>query len=190
MIGDEGGAATVAMWLDQVDRFTDNVGRSIEKVQPVCGEMGMEDTRLVPGVFVWDINSLPNDCNNTWAITETFSEPFYSHQNGYQMCLRVDMLRYDVFVYLCLMRGPFDNDLRWPFRRDVTIDIIDKGTGIVNKSKTIKFSHYPNKTCVKQPSCEKNHPIKFLFIDIDVFMKARGNIGAISIKCTVHTMSN
>ena len=61
-----------------------------------------------------------------------FSPAFYTHQRGYQMCLQVhpngdiDGLGTHVSIYTCLLRGPFDGRLKWPFRGDITIQIVDQ----------------------------------------------------------------
>ena len=60
------------------------------------------------------------------------SPAFYTHQRGYRICLQVhpngrgDVQGTHVSIYTCLMRGPFDGGLKWPFRGDVTIQIVDQ----------------------------------------------------------------
>ena len=64
------------------------------------------------------------DDNSTW-----FSPPFYSHLGGYKMCLKVyangqgDVEGTHVSVFVCLMRGEFDDDLKWPFNGKITIQL-------------------------------------------------------------------
>ena len=61
-----------------------------------------------------------------------YSPAFYTHPRGYRMCLLVypngwgDGLGTHVSVFTCLMRGPFDTDLKWPFRGDVTFQIVNQ----------------------------------------------------------------
>ena len=65
--------------------------------------------------------------NNVW-----YSPPFYSHLGGYKMCLMVDAngqgdgAGTHVSVYVHLMRGEFDDRLKWPFRGNVTIQLHSK----------------------------------------------------------------
>ena len=60
------------------------------------------------------------------------SPAFHTHQRGYRMCLEVypngdhNGLGTHVSIYTCMMRGPFDSGLKWPFRGDVTIQIVDQ----------------------------------------------------------------
>ena len=62
--------------------------------------------------------------DDTW-----YSLPFYSHLGGYKMCLRVDAngtgngkgTHVSVFVYL--MRGNFDDHVKWPFCGNITVQL-------------------------------------------------------------------
>ena len=62
--------------------------------------------------------------NDAW-----FSPPFYTHLGGYRMCLKVYANGHGtwkgthVSVFVCLMRGEFDDLLKWPFRGDVAIQL-------------------------------------------------------------------
>ena len=61
---------------------------------------------------------------------EWISEPFYSNPRGYKMCLSVDANGYGeckgthVSVFVHLMRGEFDNILKWPFRGTIIIHLL------------------------------------------------------------------
>ena len=60
------------------------------------------------------------------------SQPFYTHSQGYKMCLRVTAngqgsgkgTHITVAVYL--MKGEFDNQLEWPFKGDITIQLLNQ----------------------------------------------------------------
>ena len=62
--------------------------------------------------------------NDIW-----YSPPFYTHLGGYRMCLRAYANGVGtgkgthVSVFVCLMRGEFDDLLKWPFHGDVTIQL-------------------------------------------------------------------
>ena len=59
------------------------------------------------------------------------SPSFYTHPRGYRMCLRVFANGIDsakgthVTVYFYLMRGEWDSYLKWPFRGDITIQLLN-----------------------------------------------------------------
>ena len=65
--------------------------------------------------------------NDSW-----FSPHFYTHPRGYKMCLGVFANGLDkgkgthVSVFVHMMRGEFDDDLRWPFRGKVTINMVNQ----------------------------------------------------------------
>ena len=74
------------------------------------------------------------------------SPPFYTHPYGYKMCLGVDAngwgigtKRTYVAMYIYLMKGEHDNELRWPLVCDVTVELLNQegdGCGI---TKVISF---------------------------------------------------
>ena len=60
------------------------------------------------------------------------SPPFYTHPEGYKMCLKVYASGNGVgngsyvSVFVSIMKGEFDNKLKWPFRRNFTISLLDQ----------------------------------------------------------------
>ena len=63
---------------------------------------------------------------------EWFSDPVYSHFGGYKMCLNVDVngcgdgegTHVSVFVYL--MRGDNDDNLKWPFKGNIKVSLLNQ----------------------------------------------------------------
>ena len=61
-----------------------------------------------------------------------YSPPFYSHPRGYKMCLNVDVNGFGdgenshVSVFVQMMRGEYDDFLKWPFRGAVTIQLVNR----------------------------------------------------------------
>ena len=66
---------------------------------------------------------------------EWISSPFFTHDHGYKMCLRVTAngqgsgkgTHITVGVYL--MNGEYDDQLVWPFRGDITIQLLNQNEG-------------------------------------------------------------
>ena len=60
-----------------------------------------------------------------------FSPAFYTHPHGYRMCVRVDPKGCGdgegthVSIFVFMMRGPFDDYLKWPFRGEITIQVVN-----------------------------------------------------------------
>ena len=70
--------------------------------------------------------------SKTRMNTEWYSAPFYSHFGGYKMCLRVYTngssvckgAHVSVFIYL--MKGENDDNLKWPFRGIITVTLLNQ----------------------------------------------------------------
>ena len=61
-----------------------------------------------------------------------YSDPFYSHNKGYKMCLNVyaggngDGEGTHLSVFLALMKGPHDDELTWPLRGAFEIKLLNQ----------------------------------------------------------------
>ena len=76
------------------------------------------------------------------------SPPFYSHLQGYKMCLLVNANGHGsvkgthVSVWVHLMRGEFDDQLKWPFRGEVTIQLLNQLGDRNHATGTIHFTDW------------------------------------------------
>ena len=76
--------------------------------------------------------TMPNFGQKKLLDTSWYCPSFYTHSHGYKMCLNVDANGYDegrnshVSVYVCMMKGDYDYQLKWPFRGDITIQILNQ----------------------------------------------------------------
>ena len=63
---------------------------------------------------------------------EWFSDPVYSHFGGYKMCMKVyangrnKVKGTHVSVYVYLMRGDNDDNLKWPFKGTVKVSLLNQ----------------------------------------------------------------
>ena len=127
----------------QVTRVTNTKWALLEKQ---C--LAVESSVLVPPVefTMTDYNQHKKD-DATWI-----SPSFYSHSHGYRMCLSVDANGYylpvgpgsskhhtHVSVFVHLMRGDFDGQLKWPFRGTVTIQLLNQLDGKDHHEESIRF---------------------------------------------------
>ena len=77
-----------------------------------------------------------------------FSPAFYTHSRGYQMCVRVYPNRRPrgagegthVSIFTCIMPGPFDDYLKWPFRGEITIQVVNQAGDHDHVEKTIPYT--------------------------------------------------
>ena len=77
-----------------------------------------------------------------------YSPPFYTGPAGYKMCLRVhgnghkDGAGTHVSVFVNLMRGEHDDKLTWPFRGDITIQLVNQYRDQDHVERTSDFADY------------------------------------------------
>ena len=89
-----------------------------------------------------------------------FSAPFYTHLGGYMMCLCIYANGNSrgkgthVSVYVFLMRGEFDDHLKWPFRGDVTIQL--KKTDPPHYQDIVHLNDNLPNECFCKPTEERN----------------------------------
>ena len=77
---------------------------------------------------------------------EYYSPPFYTHRQGYKMCLKVHANGFEsgkhthVSVYAYLMKGEYDHQLQWPFRGDVTVELLNWRQNKGHHKATLHFN--------------------------------------------------
>jgi len=78
--------------------------------------------------------------------TTWHSRPFRTHILGYKMCLRVHANGVGrgegthVSVTTCVMQGQFDSMLNWPFRGNITVQLLDQEGTEEHLTKVISYS--------------------------------------------------
>ena len=96
--------------------------------------------RNTPIEFIMTQFALYKKRNYHWC-----SPPFYTGPGGYKLCLRVDANGWrsgtisHVSVYAHLMRGEFDNTLTWPFKGDITIQLVNHYDSRNHREWTIPY---------------------------------------------------
>ena len=54
------------------------------------------------------------------------SDPFYTRSGGYRLCLSAAIgQKSRLFVYVILMKGKFDSELKWPFNARIKIQLLN-----------------------------------------------------------------
>ena len=83
------------------------------------------------------------------------SHSFYTHPRGYKLYLSVhcngdgERARSHISAYIYLKSGEYDNELTWPFRRSVTIRLVDQKEGMNHHNHTLDFGNAPDR-CTKR----------------------------------------
>ena len=78
-----------------------------------------------------------------------FSSHFYTHPQGYKMCLSVEANGFGTSkgmhtsVFIHLMRGEFDEQLKWPYVGKITVMLVDQLDNRRHYTRTISFELAP-----------------------------------------------
>ena len=72
--------------------------------------------------------------NDQW-----YSDPFFTHTRGYKMRLSVVAGETYLSLHLFLMRGPYDDTLKWPLKETFEIKLMNQIIGDDHHSKLITF---------------------------------------------------
>ena len=67
--------------------------------------------------------------NRKCSNQDVYSDPFYSHQHGYKLKLRLryyDSSYNDIGAHLCLMDGEYDDQLNWPVKVRVQLELLNQ----------------------------------------------------------------
>ena len=81
---------------------------------------------------------------------EWYSPHFYTHTHGYKMCIRVyangvkSVKGTHLPVYGYIMKGPYDDDLLWPFQGAITIQLLNQLEYGNHHTYTIDFTGTAN----------------------------------------------
>ena len=90
--------------------------------------------------------TLTNFLRSKLFMTPIFSPPFYTHSEGYRMCLAVytdgigHTFSKHISVFIHLMRGEFDHKLVWPFQGSITIQLFNQLADENHQTATFNFS--------------------------------------------------
>jgi len=94
------------------------------------------------GVFPLDI-IMPNVSHHLDTRKEWQSRPFHSHLQGYRLCLVVSpgvAQEAHLAVHACLMRGKYDDQLKWPFHAEILLQLRNVLTDRYHATSTIRFT--------------------------------------------------
>ena len=88
-----------------------------------------------PEMIMSDFDKHKNRCM-TW-----YSPAFNTHIGGYKMFIRVDASGWGdgegthVSLFVYMMKGEFDSHLKWPFKGEITVELVNQKDGGENHIK-------------------------------------------------------
>ena len=104
-----------------------------------------------------------------------YSPPFYLRSQGYRMCIGVEyttLVHYRISV--CIMRGPFDAHLKWPFRGSITMQIVNQAGDCDHIERTVHFTDKtPDDIAGRVTGGELSSGQGFVVRDCDLERKSR-----------------
>ena len=113
-----------------------------KKIGVLTAEFNLRSTALEvfipPPIFTMANFEQHKMDNDQW-----FSLPFYSHIGGYKMCISVFANGSEagkgthVSVFLHIMRGEYDDTLKWPFHGEVTVQLLNQRTNAKHQEKAL-----------------------------------------------------
>ena len=113
-----------------------------EKVGVLTAEFNLRSTALE--VFIPPpVLTMTNFEQHKKNDDKWFSPPFYSHIGGYKMCISVDANGSEtgrgthISVFLHIMRGEYDDTLKWPFHGEVTVQLLNQRKNAKHHEKTL-----------------------------------------------------
>ena len=93
---------------------------------------------IPPPAFIMTNFSRHKSASDPWC-----SPPFYSHIGGYKMCLKVysndSSAGTHMSVFVTLLRGEHDDDLLWPFRGSITLQLCNCREDTGHLDDTLNF---------------------------------------------------
>ena len=99
------------------------------------------------------LGKFPIDFEVAFERKQIFLPPFFTHPHGYQLCISVDPYGSNegkethVCVFTYIVRGPYDNQLKWPFRGEVTIQIVNQAGDHSHIEETINYDEETDVDC-------------------------------------------
>ena len=109
---------------DQIKQMTDQIKQQGDQMEQFADKIKQIEKPLPPFDIIFDNFVTRKISNDEW-----YSPPLYTRLGDYKMCLCVypngfgEEKGTHVSVAVCLMRGEFDDLLKWPFLGEVTIQL-------------------------------------------------------------------
>ena len=146
-----------------------NQANATPRSPPLKSTFYSKEIQSSSGIFEWTIENISwkkLDAERDY-ITEIYSDPFFTHEKGYKICLRIDPIgndsqkNYYMSLFLCVMRGPFDDLLSWPMGLHLILELINPKTGLVHVSSTLRCDETPTYPEIDRPTVERNNGFGF-----------------------------
>ena len=111
-------------------------------------DLKTDSLQLRSVVFVPPCEFIMTDFRNYQVNQQQWYSPaFYTHFGGYRMCIGVDASGSEeghgthVSVYINMMKGEYDQYLKWPFKGSISIELCNQRAPKGNLEETVVFTY-------------------------------------------------
>lgn len=139
---------TLTSRLEEQEQRVASLQETVATLQEEVEDLKQDSVQLKSTVFVPPFQFVLTNFQAYKSGNEQWlGPPFYSHIGGYRMCISVDANGTEegrgthLSVYVNLMRGEFDDNLRWPFRGSVTVQLLNQRKKEAAFEEVILFTH-------------------------------------------------
>lgn len=120
----------------------------VESLEDEIDDLKIENASIKSVVFIPPFQFIMLGFRkHTETQQQWLSPPFYSHFGGYRMCIGIDASGSEegnqthVSVYANLMKGDYDDYLKWPFKGCITIELCNQKGPTGNLKEEIVFTY-------------------------------------------------
>jgi len=86
--------------------------------------------------------------------TRLHSDPFYTHDKGYKMCLGIHLGANNLGIWIKIMKGPNDGSLTWPLKGQCEVKLLNQ---IKNSDHYSQHGKYTENGHMRITEAERNH---------------------------------
>ena len=132
--------------IEQQQSIIEQLQKQIVALMSALTQVALDVKKPLAPVFVPPSDIVMTDFDEHKKAGDWwYSPPFYSHIAGYKMCLRVQANGQGfgedthVSVFVHLMQGEYDDKLKWPYRGDITIQLLNQSSDEGHREVTVPF---------------------------------------------------
>ena len=108
--------------------------------------------RILPVDIVMDGFAVKQRDESSWL-----SEPFYTCLQGYKMTLSVKAEKSHLSVFAYIMKGEYDDQLEWPYRGSILIQLLDQEDTKKYVIRLLSFNNAPNGSSSRVTDYNRNN---------------------------------
>ncbi|XP_046855203.1 TNF receptor-associated factor 2-like [Xenia sp. Carnegie-2017] len=160
-------SSNILRFRESLDEIDESLARNTIKITDLEAQRGSralgsnQAIHSYNGTLLWKIDNFSKKRQDAinGIKTALYSPPFYSSKHGYKMCAKIYM-NGDGFgkgthlsLFFVVMKGDYDALQTWPFRKKITMILMDQGNG---DHMIDAFHSDPQSSSFQQPKSDMN----------------------------------